>query len=181
MHPCAAFMEENATTERGRMHRGELWQEQGCALPVASVWALRVVLGLGFGLTVVCSAVPLSDRALGDRAERDPVHPGRVLHHPQDQSHWGHHPDCQPQPRRAQRRLRHQIQHCQWRSGHFLLYYYYLFLVPTLKIPISVFISQGSVPRAVVSLNGASDALLPSFPGVPLPGGYSQPRSLLYS
>lgn len=97
------------------MHCRQLWQEQGCALPVGRV--LGFGLGLGFALTELCCAPALPDRALGDRAERDPVHAGRVLHHPQDQSHWGHHPDGQSQPRRPQRRLRHQIQHCQRRSG----------------------------------------------------------------
>ena len=42
---------------------------------------------------------------------------GSLLCHPQAQGLWRHHPLGQPQPRRARRRFRHQIQHQQRRPG----------------------------------------------------------------
>lgn len=58
---------------------------------------------------------PSADWPSGDWSEWHHVHPCSLLCDPQDKGSGWHYPHSQPQPRRPQWRLWHQVQYLQWR------------------------------------------------------------------
>ena len=65
---------------------------------------------------IICEFVfPPKDWPCGDWSKWHHVHSVSLLCDPQDKSSGRHYSHSQPQPRRTQWRLWHQVQHLQWR------------------------------------------------------------------